>query len=149
MTLITLLDFASSRPDQKRELALMSNAESDNLPGLHDTDPSKRNSGKGTPATDSRESSTDLLDEDAGYPPADHGWRAWLFLAGSFWLEGFVWGETICSPSTASNAYNVESSTSLLVWRLRKLLFPASDFQRPKVHCCCWNHHIGQSTACL
>lgn len=76
----------------------MSHNESDNLPGLHDTDPSKGDSGKGTPsygttAADLRESLTKSHDEDADYPPADHGLRAWLFLAGSFWLEGFVWGK--------------------------------------------------------
>jgi hypothetical protein len=98
MTLIILLAFASSRPDQRGRRALMSTAVSDDLPWLRGTDSSKKDSGKGTPsygatAADLRKSSTKSQDEDAAYPPADHGYRAWLFLAGSFWLEGFLWGK--------------------------------------------------------
>jgi hypothetical protein len=92
---MALLGFASSRPDQR---GLMSNAESNGIPSSHDIDPSKRYSGKGIPsngttAAASTESLTKSHDEDADYPPPDYGLRAWLFLAGSFWLEGFVWGK--------------------------------------------------------
>ncbi|KAL9609439.1 MAG: hypothetical protein Q9167_005794 [Letrouitia subvulpina] len=37
-------------------------------------------------------SGSDTSDEDLSLPPADHGTAAWLFLAGCFWLEFFVWG---------------------------------------------------------
>ena len=45
-------------------------------------------------ATGSRTSSPGTADDDdeSTLPPTDHGWSAWLFLAGCFWLEGLVWG---------------------------------------------------------
>lgn len=62
-----------------------------------DPDPTNGVSGKGTlshgtTGADSGESLTTSYHKDAEYPPADHGPRAWIFLAGSFWLEGFLWG---------------------------------------------------------
>jgi hypothetical protein len=95
---MALLGFASSRPDQRGKRALISNIESNGIPGSYGIDPSKGYSGKGIPsdgttAADSTEFLTKSHDEDADYPPADYGLRAWLFLAGSFWLEGFLWGK--------------------------------------------------------
>lgn len=41
----------------------------------------------------STDSTSAIGKSESDFPSADRGKAAWLFLAGSFWLEGIVWGK--------------------------------------------------------
>ena len=55
----------------------------------------------GTADTECPEPAASAHGQEVNVPPADHGKAAWLFLAGCFWIEGLVWGESPCPTVSA------------------------------------------------